>query len=178
MKNFILLIFFFLSVSVIGQNIEVKNGSFEKWKNENDLPASWIRLFKGEGVISKWTDAQSGENSMRIIFTPENDGQNKKFSSSDISLKKGNYTVTCFFKGEGEVRFISLTQKGETAARRSSAKNAVGTPQIGKIKVDKWTQYDLAFVVEEDENYRLTFAINSGSEKVPFLLDNITIKKD
>jgi len=179
MKRTLLAIVASAPIYLLAQQNEIKNGDFEKWNSNQLMPSGWTNLFSGEeSVVQKSLDAQSGKNSLRITFTPENRGQNKKFRTSDIQLVAGVYTLTCYFKGKGEVRFISLTKKGETASSKESVHNIVGTPSIGKVDTAEWTAYKLKFEITQKDLYQLTFAINSGSVKVPFLLDNVSIIKD
>lgn len=174
----IALIMFAVSICTWAVNAqELKNGSFEDWTNSKNAPSDWSLAYKGS-FIKKSNDARTGKNSVRMVLNPTKPNDNKRFKSGNLSLSKGSYTVTLFLKGEGEIRYISFTESEGKPGSKQSKTNRIGTPNIGSVDNKDWKQYDLKFDIPADGEYSLNIAFNRGSEEAPFLLDDVSIKKD
>ncbi len=175
MKNLALSLLFLSACFFTISAQEIKNGNFEDWKGA--MPAGWACGYKTPNFIEKSKDAHSGKTSMRVVFTPQKKNDNRRFHGPDVDLNAGKYTVSLFLKGEGEIRYVTLTEKSGKPGSAPSETNIVGTPKIGAANNADWKQYDLQFTIPADGTYQLHIGINSGSEDTPFLLDDISIKK-
>lgn len=178
MKN-LFLIFTFICASVLSANAQnlLPNGDFEIWGKKSKLPASWSGSNR-KNIFSKSAEAHSGSNALQIKFTPEKKNANVRIQSENaISLKAGKYECSFFVKGEGEVRYFSLTQKDAKSGSKASDTNILGSPKIKKINASGWQEYKLTFDIPADDQYILYVGFNSASDSNPILLDDFSLVK-
>lgn len=181
MKKRISIVFLLLVGVYILKAQELANGSFEKWDSKTQMPQNWGSLFKDKAdIFAQSKDSKSGKASLQIKFAPQKVNDNRRFHSDRIILPPGKYTSTFFLKGEGDIRYVTLTKYKEKTGSKTTEVNRVGTPAVGSVNTDSWKKYTLTFDVLEETDYQFIFCFNAaGGEKAPSLLvDEITLKKE
>ncbi len=177
-----LLAFIPVIIFVFGlQAQEIQNGSFEKWDEKSGLPVGWTSVFKDiKDFVSSSKDAKSGGSSVKIVFQPQKKSDNRRFSSKNIVLSPGKYTVTLYVKGEGDIRYVAFGKPKEKTGSIQTDVNRIGTPKIGIVYSNVWRECNMSFDIVDEGDYNLHICFNSGGgENAPALLiDDISIKKD
>ncbi len=179
MKKISLFLFLLIGsiVSVFAQEQQIlKNGDMEIWKDNSALPAQWGSYYTviKEGIFSRSANAHSGKYALQIKFEPQKENDNRRFYSYPVSLVPGNYKVTLYMKGKADIRFVSLTQKGENAGGKDTNVNLVGTPVIGSVDNKEWATHSLNFNIKESSDYQIFICVNSAD---PLLIDDVAIEK-
>lgn len=176
---FVGLIFAF-SANLSAQNLEIPGGNMEKFRKDGLLPYQWFSppSYVEEGVFSKSSDAYSGTGALQFVFEPQKKHDNRRLNSPAIRLSPGKYKVSCFVKGKGEFRYITLTKRNENTGSSNTSSNIVGAPAIGNVDTNEWKNYELFFTIADTGNYNLHIGINSASKERPLLIDEITIIQD
>ncbi len=180
MKKFLLLmlISFIAYTAVQAQKNLIVNSDFEKWESGSILPDAWASTSTLKSLFKKSSDAHSGKNALRLTFTPKKEGDNRRFYSSELELEEGTYISTIYLKGLGDIRFTCLTKIDAKPGSNTNAGSRSGAPKIGAVDLKEWTQYKQTYKVAESGTYMLHIGINSGSEEIPFLIDDISLVKE
>ena len=83
-----------------GMSNFVVNGGFETWTG--NTPEGWKSTnTASNATLSQSTDAHSGSYSVKVGFNLK---QNKRLGSKEYTLAAGNYIMTFWVKGAGQVR--------------------------------------------------------------------------
>ena len=175
-KKLLAMLFAISAVGVFAQNVELRNGGMEEWKNNGAMPARWGAYYNDieAGLYSQSKDAHSGKYALRIDFEPKREHDNRRFFSFPLDLEAGKYSLTLYMKGKGEMRFVSFTKKDENASSRTNDVNVAGTPKIETIDNKKWEAYTLNFDIKEADTYQLFICINAADK---LLIDDVTLTK-
>ena len=153
----------------------IKNGDMELWRDNKEMPNNWnsYHTILREGIFSRSTDARSGKNAIEVNFEPQREHDNRRFFTFPMKLSAYKYKVTFHFKGDADIRFITLTKKGNDASGKSSDINLVGAPALGKIEAKEWTAYSISFDVKDTADYQLFICVNSAKK---FLIDDVSME--
>lgn len=195
-KNiFFILIIFLLIQSQNGlfsQTNLVVNGSFENWgqtsdrrnvqKKDKPIAEHFIsggRNVNYENVFLRHTDSRTGENALRIITSDSH----RRFGTAYMNLDTGSYVVKFWLKGEGLLRWVSLTKEGIIPVGSNADGNYIVKPMGGVTDRHKqinktWTEYTCNFEVKEAGSYSINFSIMySDNPDIPFLMDDLSMYK-
>lgn len=170
---------FAFSANLSAQSLEIPGGNMERFRKDGLLPYQWFSPppYVGEGVFSKSADAYSGTGALQFVFEPQKRHDNRRLNSPAIRLSSGKYKVSCFVKGKGEFRYITLTKRNEKTGSNNTESNIVGAPAIGSVDTNEWEKRELLYTIADDGHYNLHIGINSASKEQPLLIDDITIEK-
>jgi hypothetical protein len=176
MKKTVLSMLLMIPVAgIFAQNTEIKNGDMEIWKAGKVIPAHWGAYYNDidAGIYSQSKDAHSGKCAIQMDFEPKRENDNRRFFSFPFNLEAGVHAVTLYLKGKGEIRFISLTRKGEDSGSRNNENNIVGIPAISDVNNSDWKPYTVTYDVKDAGAYQLFFCVNAAEK---LLIDDVTIK--
>lgn len=175
-KTLLLGLFAFATIGLFAQNTDLlRNGSFEEWKK--GIPVRWGIYYSDQNsdIFSESKDARTGSYAIQVDFEPKKEHDNRRFFSHPIELEAGKYSVTLYLKGEGEIRYVSLTKKGEVAGSRNNDVNIVGAPKITGNDRGSWTPYTLTFDVKDSDSYQLFICVNQAKG---LLIDDVSLTKN
>jgi len=175
-KIFLSLLLITVSFNVFSQEQQpiLKNGDMEIWRDNKDLPNSWnsYHTILREGIFSRSTDARSGKYAIQLNFEPKREHDNRRFFTYPMKMEQGSYKVILHFKGNAEIRFITLTKKGGESGGKDSDTNIVGSPSIGEVSASEWTSYTVDFDVKNAADYQMFICVNSAEG---FLIDDVSM---
>ena len=160
----------FLILSAGAQENLIANGDMMQWKKREQLPQGY-KLDPREGAeryFTRATEKYEGKNALQVSYSHKSEGSTRFFTTPIMSLSPGTYQFSCYVKGKGFMRSVSLTVADADEQVRRSAKstqNSVARTPMGKERKQKtfadWTRLSSTFKVLKEGEYELNFNFNN-----------------
>ncbi|MDR0349810.1 MAG: Ig-like domain-containing protein, partial [Tannerella sp.] len=161
-----------LSVYTGETSIELDvNGDFENWTEGK--PDSWIGAKSNlpeTGIAQYSTSVQSGNYALQLIRTQNT---HQRFSSKAVSVTNGEYTITFWVRGHGDIR-TGLFDARSDGGGYSEYNDYIN---VNSIAWEEHTQ--TVKVTNETDDAEFIFSVKStNADKEHIQIDNVRIAKN
>lgn len=160
----------FLILTASAQENLITNGDMMQWKKREQLPQGY-KLDPRDGAERYFTRAAEkyeNKNALKVTYSHKSEGSTRFFTTPVMILSPGTYQFSCYVKGKGFMRNVSLTVADADEQVRRSAKstqNSVASTPMGKERKQKtfadWTRLSATFKVLKEGKYELNFNFNN-----------------
>ena len=152
-----------------GENI-LDNSSFEQW-DDASTPTAWkSTTTASNATLSQSTDARTGSYSVKVGFYAS---ANKRLATREYDLSAGTYTMSCYVKGDGQVRL-------GYAHTPNSTITYVYDDNYTTVSAGQWTLVTYTFTLAADTKVNLLMMnpkSSSYAEASDKLVDDFTLVK-
>ncbi len=185
--SFLLLMVFFLSVTVHAQKNLIPNGDMSDWKKGKEIPEGYKvdSIPKSTIYFSLAKEKFEGKNAVQMTYSNKGQGGARYISTPYVDLIPGKYELTFYLKGSGFLRSVNLCTKEVTNdQRRSRAESTLDKltklPMGKTVKaqdMEEWKKYTVQYTVTKEGEYNVNFAHNNreGNVENPLLMADISL---
>ncbi len=172
MKKFLLS---FLGLIAIMANAQtgnlLSNSSFEEWSD--NLPTDWATLKVSNATIEQSSDAHSGSSSVVVNGA----SGNKRFASKSYTLEAGTYTISAYFKANGDnagyYRLGYVKLEDGVVVNTSSDYIYDDTP--AQAASSEWKEETFTFTLDATTELAINIMNNKSGKGQSFLVDDVTL---
>ena len=153
-----------ISSKAWAEQITLANADFEEWNWNDSVPLQWLGTTSNIDVnaVTPDRDAYSGNYACRLVKTQKT---HARFSSQTLALKAGNYQLSYYAKGSGNVR--NSYHKGTSYDPYS---------EYTALSENEWKKIDYTFEVKADiDSAEIIFSVASTS-KDGILIDALSLQ--
>ena len=127
----------------------LENGGFEDWSGGLPVASYGSKSDVGEAYVVQQTPGYCGRYAVEL----QNEGSShKRFTTSDLSLKSGHYTLKYYAKGQGQIRSGRFSDSDNNNYRYSSYTD---------VHSDDWQEITHSFNVPGDGLVQVVFSFHS-----------------
>lgn len=148
----------------------ISNGDMSQWKKREQLPHGYKMDPRGKNTqyITRAAEKFEGKNALKVTYSHKNEGSTRFFTTPTMTLMPGTYRFTCYVKGKGFMRSVSLTSSDADEQVRRSAKStqiSIARMPMGKTRSQKtfheWSRLSVSFTISQKGEYDLNLNFNN-----------------
>ena len=149
----------------------LSNSSFEEWSDNR--PTGWATIKANNATIEQSSDAHSGSSSVVV----KGASGNKRFTSQSYNLEAGTYTISAYFKVNGEeaghyrLGYIKL-QNGVVV---DSQKDYIYDDTPAQAATNEWKEETFTFTLDAATEIAVNIMNNKNGKGASFLVDDVTL---
>lgn len=172
MKKILLSLFCLIAIAANAQTGNLlQNSSFEEW-SEN-LPNGWATLKATNATVEQSSDAHSGSSSVVV----KGASGNKRFTSGSYTLEAGTYTISGYFKANGEetgyyrLGYIKL----KDGVVVDTQKDYIYDDTPAQAATSEWKEETFTFTLDAATEIAVNIMNNKNGKGASFLVDDVTL---
>lgn len=172
MKKILLSLLCLIAIAANAQTGNLlQNSSFEEW-NDN-LPNSWATLKATNATVEQSSDAHSGSSSVVV----KGASGNKRFTSGSYTLEAGTYTISGYFKANGEeaghyrLGYIKL----KDGVVVDTQKDYIYDDTPAQAATSEWKEETFTFTLDAATEIAVNIMNNKNGKGASFLVDDVTL---
>lgn len=172
MKKILLSLFCLIAIAANAQTGNLlQNSSFEEW-SEN-LPNGWATLKATNATVEQSSDAHSGSSSVVV----KGASGNKRFTSGSYTLEAGTYTISGYFKSNGEeagyyrLGYIKL----KDGVVVDTQKDYIYDDTPAQAATSEWKEETFTFTLDAATEIAVNIMNNKNGKGASFLVDDVTL---
>ncbi len=172
MKKILLSLFCLIAIVANAQTGNLlQNSSFEEW-SEN-LPNGWATLKATNATVEQSSDAHSGSSSVVV----KGASGNKRFTSGSYTLEAGTYTISGYFKANGEeaghyrLGYIKL----KDGVVVDTQKDYIYDDTPAQAATSEWKEETFTFTLDASTEIAVNIMNNKNGKGASFLVDDVTL---
>ncbi|MBP3613995.1 MAG: OB-fold nucleic acid binding domain-containing protein [Bacteroidaceae bacterium] len=172
MKKILLSLFCLIAIAANAQTGNLlQNSSFEEW-SEN-LPNGWATLKATNATVEQSSDAHSGSSSVVV----KGASNNRRFTSGSYTLEAGTYTISGYFKANGEeaghYRLGYIKLKDSVVV--DSQKDYIYDDTPAQAATSEWKEETFTFTLDTITEIAVNIMNNKNGKGASFLVDDVTL---
>ncbi len=150
----------------------LSNSSFEEWSD--NLPTGWATLKVSNATVEQSNDAHSGSSSVVVKGAS---GNNKRLASDSYTLEAGTYTISGYFKANGEeaghyrLGYIKL----KDGVVVDSQKDYIYDDTPAQAATSEWKEETFTFTLDTITEIAVNIMNNKNGKGASFLVDDVTL---
>ncbi|MBQ8449997.1 MAG: hypothetical protein IJY64_03655 [Bacteroidaceae bacterium] len=172
MKKILLSLFCLIAIAANAQTGNLlQNSSFEEW-SEN-LPNGWATIKATNATVEQSSDAHSGSSSVVV----KGASGNKRFTSGSYTLEAGTYTISGYFKANGEeaghyrLGYIKL----KDGVVVDTQKDYIYDDTPAQAATSEWKEETFTFTLDASTEIAVNIMNNKNGKGASFLVDDVTL---
>lgn len=172
MKKILLSLLCLIAIAANAQTGNLlQNSSFEEW-SEN-LPNGWATLKATNATVEQSSDAHSGSSSVVV----KGASGNKRFTSGSYTLEAGTYTISGYFKANGEeaghyrLGYIKL----KDGVVVDTQKDYIYDDTPAQAATSEWKEETFTFTLDAATEIAVNIMNNKNGKGASFLVDDVTL---
>ena len=172
MKKFLLSLLCLVAIVANAQTGNLlSNSSFEEWSD--NLPTGWATLKVSNATVEQSNDAHSGSSSVVI----KGASGNKRFASHSYTLEAGTYTISGYFKANGEeagyyrLGYVKL----KDGVVVDSQKDYIYDDTPAQAATNEWKEETFTFTLDTITEIAVNIMNNKNGKGASFLVDDVTL---
>ena len=172
MKKILLSLFCLIAIAANAQTGNLlQNSGFEEWSEK--LPNGWATLKATNATVEQSSDAHSGSSSVVV----KGASGNKRFTSGSYTLEAGTYTISGYFKANGEeaghyrLGYIKL----KDGVVVDTQKDYIYDDTPAQAATSEWKEETFTFTLDAATEIAVNIMNNKNGKGASFLVDDVTL---
>ena len=172
MKKILLSLFCLIAIAANAQTGNLlQNSSFEEWSD--NLPNGWATIKATNAIVEQSSDAHSGSSSVVV----KGASGNKRFTSGSYTLEAGTYTISGYFKANGEeaghyrLGYIKL----KDGVVVDTQKDYIYDDTPAQAATSEWKEETFTFTLDAATEIAVNIMNNKNGKGASFLVDDVTL---
>ena len=172
MKKILLSLFGLIAIAANAQTGNLlQNSSFEEWSD--NLPNGWATIKATNATVEQSSDAHSGSSSVVV----KGASGNKRFTSGSYTLEAGTYTISGYFKANGEeaghyrLGYIKL----KDGVVVDTQKDYIYDDTPAQTATSEWKEETFTFTLDAATEIAVNIMNNKNGKGASFLVDDVTL---